>query len=314
MSFRRYSISLTIIFLLAVIITTAIRSQNTTQSSSQTQNTKDVDKSYAPIADFNAPEPTDPDKRAKRLKRAKRHNLRDLNLSSEEAARFALKERGQTSNPSASSNTENKQTSPPAFKSSKHEYRPPVIGGAVTDESAPEQPLPTHISDVVVIGEVSDAAAYLSEDKTAVFSEFTIQVNEVLKNSISYPVAPNDTVTALRPGGGVRFPSGKVEKRLVEGRGLPQPTNRYALFLKYDDLAQAYYIITGYELRGGRVFPLDSIPKYGTDKHPLALYAKYAEANEESFLEDVRQAVLNPPQQAPSGFPIIPSPPEGDAL
>jgi hypothetical protein len=53
----------------------------------------------------------------------------------------------------------------------------------VTEESSPEQALPTHISNAVVIGEVTDAKAYLSEDRTSVYSEFTIRVGEVLKKA-----------------------------------------------------------------------------------------------------------------------------------
>jgi len=114
-------------------------------------------------------------------------------------------------------------------------------------------------------------------------------------------------VTVLRPGGGVRFPSGKIREFLVAGRGLPRTGGRYAFFLKYDDLAQAYYIVTAYELLNGKVFPLDGIPQYGTAAHPFAAYGKYSSADEGAFLIDVRDAVIHPPLSAPSGFPISPT-------
>ena len=177
----------------------------------------------------------------------------------------------------------------------------------MTDESPSEQPLPTHISDAVVIGNVTDANAYLSEDKTAVYSEFTVQVWDVLKNSEASPLAVGTGVTVLRPGGGVRFPSGKVRKFLVAGRVLPRTGGRYTFFLKYDDLAQAYYIVTAYELLNGKVFPLDGIPQYGTAAHPFASYSKYANADEAAFLIDVREAIIHPSPPAPSGFPISPT-------
>jgi len=259
-----------------------------------------------PIADFNASEQTDPVERAKRQLRSKRHNLRDKGVVPENIAQFILREDKFSPRLPETGNKKSTTTQLPVSRNVRHDYNSPVIGGAVTDESPSEQPLPTHISDAVVIGNVTDAKAYLSEDKTAVYSEFTVQVWDVLKNSQASPLAVGTGVTVLRPGGGVRFPSGKVRKFLVAGRGLPHTGGRYAFFLKYDDLAQAYYIVTAYELLGGKVFPLDSIPQYGTAAHPFASYGKYANADEGAFLVEVRNAVIHPPPPAPSGFPISP--------
>lgn len=43
--------------------------------------------------------------------------------------------------------------------------------------------MPAAKSDLVVIGEVTDAQAYVSEGKDWVYSEFTIRVDDVLKNT-----------------------------------------------------------------------------------------------------------------------------------
>src|SRR6266404_8890020 len=47
------------------------------------------------------------------------------------------------------------------------------------DASMPS--LPVAQSDAVIIGEVTRAEAHLSNDKTGVYSEFTIQISQVLK-------------------------------------------------------------------------------------------------------------------------------------
>jgi hypothetical protein len=312
MSHRMYALTLVLVFFLTATATTVLRSRSAkVQSPNQPQQTTDVSQSDVPIADFNAPEPAAPSERIKRGIKNRRHNLRERNLAPEDKARFILRE---DDNSSPRTITTNKKASPrqqAGLNSKKSDYIPPVIAGEVTDESAPEQSLPIAISDAVIIGEVKDAKAFLSEDKTAVYSEFIIQVDEVLKGSSSGPMTIGSYVTALRPGGGVRFPSGKVRKFLVAGRTLPHRQGRYALFLKYDDLAQAFYIVTGYELRGGKVFPLDGIPKYGSDKHPFASYSKYLNADETTFLADLREAIIHPPPPSPSGYPIVPSGREG---
>jgi hypothetical protein len=265
-----------------------------------------TDKEFdVPVADFNAPEPTNLAERAARHLRSKRHNLRDKSVTPENRGQFILREDEFSPRLPQTGDKKSTTTQQPVRRDVKHDYDSPVIGGAVTDESPSEQPLPTQISDAVVVGNVTDAKAYLSEDKTAVYSEFTVHVWDVLKNSQVLPFEVGTSVTVLRPGGGVRFPSGKVRRFLVAGRGLPHTGGRYAFFLKYDDLAQAYYIVTAYELLGGKVFPLDGVPQYGTSTHPFASYRRYANADEGAFLVEVRSAVIQPPATT-SGFPISP--------
>ncbi|HVF51036.1 MAG TPA: hypothetical protein VNA19_13160 [Pyrinomonadaceae bacterium] len=312
MSLRRYTLLLVPIFLLTASVTTALRSQkNSTHPPASPPPVSEVSELDVPIADFNALEPADANERAKRRARGKRHNLRDKNLNPEDVARFALRENDNSPNPPIPSGKKRISTQQSAPHINNHDYSPPVVAGAITDHTPPETALPTHISDTVVIGAVTDANAYLSEDKTDVYSEFAVQVEEVLKSSKDAKVATGTEMAALRPGGGVRFPSGKVRKFLIDGRSLPRVGGRYALFLKYDDAAQAFYIVTGYELRNGKVFPLDGIPRYGSENHPFASYGKYINADEAAFLEDVRRAIVNPPQPAPGGYPIVPSNPGG---
>jgi hypothetical protein len=181
----------------------------------------------------------------------------------------------------------------------------------VTDEDPPEEALPTHISDAVIIGNVTSARAYVSEDKTGVYSEFTVRVSDVLKSPSARTLVAGTEVEALRPGGGVRFPSGQVRKFLIGGRGLPQIGGRYVFFLKYDNLAQAFYIVTGYRLSDGKVSPLDGLPKYASEHHQFASYGRYVNVDEAVFLEDVRRAVIDPPKPAPGGFPIVSTNPGG---
>src|SRR5712691_8965640 len=70
------------------------------------------------------------------------------------------------------------------------------------------KPIPVSASDAVIVGTISDAKAHLSEDKNSVYSEFTVTINEVLKNGTGSSLLPGESVILERKGGRVRYPSG----------------------------------------------------------------------------------------------------------
>jgi hypothetical protein len=146
--------------------------------------------------------------------------------------------------------------------------------------------IPVSQSDLVLIGEVIDAQAYLSEDKTGVYSEFKIRVGEVMKNDNTGSLYPGATITADRPGGGVRFPSGHVNKFKFSGQGMPYLNRQYLFFLKRSD--QTFSIITGYELRGERIFSLDGSNGTAGEKLP---FDEYNDTEAQPFLKAVREAI-----------------------
>jgi len=150
--------------------------------------------------------------------------------------------------------------------------------------------LPSTQSDAVVIGEVTDAQAHLSNDRTGVYSEFTVRVKEVLKNLNQVSLTPSEGVILEREGGAVRFPSGRVQRYRIVHQGMPLVGRQYVLFLKYDDQAQSFSILTGYELYRGRVIPLDSLDQF----------AVYKGTDENSFLNAVRHSIAYPSQVQPS--------------
>lgn len=148
--------------------------------------------------------------------------------------------------------------------------------------------LPVSESDLIIMGEVTDAQAYVLEDKTWVYSEFTIRVDEILKNTGNVMLTKGSSLVADRDGGRVRFPSGHITLQYIAGQGMPRAGGRYALFLTRDGREQSTHILTGYELRGGHVFPIDN-PAGG--QHPIA--TAYRGAEESAFLNDLRAAIAN---------------------
>lgn len=204
-------------------------------------------KNKFPVADYEAPEPTDPAQRAKRRKRSERHDGTVLGVK-----------RGINAPPGSGNES---------VLNNDWEVRVPR--------------LPAALSDVILVGQVRDANAYISADKNGVYSEFTVQVEEVLKDATASPLSPGNQVAAERQGGRVRYPSGRVEWFHINAQSMPTVNSRYVLFLKHID-SDSFSIITGYELRDGRVYALDS---------GASQFTFYDGSEELSFLQLVREAM-----------------------
>lgn len=214
-----------------------------------------VDDEQWPVADFAAPEPADPEKRRKRRARGARHDNEDR-----------VREPGDE----------------PGVL-----YRTLIINHWEAGLPA----LPAKESDAVLIGEVAEAQAFLSNDKSGVYSEFDIRVGEVLKNDSTSPVRDGRLITVERLGGRVKFPSNRVLPVLVHGQGMPRVGRRYLFFLKRLDTEGEYRLLTGYELRGGRVSPIDGVkPAAGSSPWKFDKYEGWEEA---AFLKAVQEALTN---------------------
>ena len=215
-------------------------------NSSQNQHRAIEDDEQLPITNSETPEPTDPVARANRRNRSNRYNR---------GPRVAGPPR----------------TLGPELRDTVGNYHWP----------AGFPSLPVSESDVVVVGEVSDAQAYLSGDGRSVYSEFSIRVDEVIKNDSQNTLVAGSLITAHREGGRVRFPSGHVSRFYISGLGMPRAGRRYVFFLTCDE--QDYRILTGYELRANRVIPLDNSGVVNFNEH--------RNADEESFLNSVHGGI-----------------------
>lgn len=145
--------------------------------------------------------------------------------------------------------------------------------------------LPVAQSDAVVIGNIIDAKAYLTTDKNTVYSEFSLHIIKVLKNDTQMLLSPDGSITVERPGGRVRYSSGHISRFSIAGLGMPRPGRQYVLFLTRNAEEESYHIVTGYELRDGRVFPLDRTTSSDTD------FDAYINMDEAAFLEKLDAAI-----------------------
>ncbi len=230
------------------------------QSSSSSKVQRLPDLEQWPVADFDESLPTEPAKRAKRQARNKKYDKSEWPILANDVADSTV--RLHRVNPNL-----------PAF--------------------------PVQESRVVLIGQIASAAAYLSNDKTGVYSEFTVIVEEVLKNHLAEQLLAGSSIAVIREGGRIRFPSGRMHWYGIDGQNMPRISGRYVLFLS-GETEETLTILTGYELATSKIMPLDDL------NNPN----KYRDADEVTFLKSLRASLTDPREalaHRPLGMGCLPS-------
>jgi hypothetical protein len=237
---------------LGVLVVSTLRSQSQdaapgTQQRNKVLEAENVDTSKFPIVDFSAAPPVDSKERVKRQAKGKKYNSKYTPPIEQERDRIV----------------------------------------ATTDWEVGLPAFPIEKSVVVVVGTIVKAKAHFSENRTNVYSEFEVQIEEVLKNDGNFTAGSSAIVE--RAGGRVRFPSGKMMVSAVSQQQMPQVGIQYLLFLTHDGplggIHEDYFILTGYELRGNSVYPLDKL----IPGHPITAYNGVEKS---SFFRDL-DAALN---------------------
>jgi hypothetical protein len=214
----------------------------------QTQKDVGGDAAYQnswPLTSYAVPKLTDPDKRARREARGKKYIKSTFRVHPDD----------------------------PAENTTKVDALDPTLPS-----------LPVMQSNTVVLGEVLAANAYLSNDQSGVYSEFNIRIEDVLKNADLEPLTNGCLIDVEREGGRVKFSSGHIHWYSVDKENMPLVGRRYIFFLTRGDQEEAFHILTAYELRGNKVFPLDELPQFKSQ----------AGKNETDFVNALR-TLLNTP-------------------
>jgi len=199
-------------------------------------------RSKFPIANYDEPEPTDQGKRAARKEKQKRYD-----------GPITVARKPHPSDAEVSS----------------------------IYEGPPLPALPTSNSNVIVLGTVQSGEAHLSDNKKNIYSEFTVQFDDILKADVSLP--PNNLITVDREGGIVAYPNGQQILYRNSQENMPSVGKRYVFFLKY--LNQDFRILTAYELDKDKVVPLDDFDQF----------KEFANQDTTTFLNQIR-AILSKPQ------------------
>jgi hypothetical protein len=143
--------------------------------------------------------------------------------------------------------------------------------------------IPMDETKLALVGRVLRTRAYLSVDRSNIYTEYTITPEEVLKADGTQVGDHQSEITIDRPGGILRLSSGKVVEcgPIICYLGYLRTGNRYVVFARASNGGKDLEMFKGYELRGGQVLRLDQ----AGDKLPSEI------SEEEAFLSAARRAV-----------------------
>ena len=168
----------------------------------------------------------------------------------------------------------------------------PNTANVLTEPIESISDIPADKSDLIVEGRVTDSAAFLSNDKGAVYSELKVHVSEVLKDTTSLKVSTGDSIVTERYGGRVKYPNGQIVRYGIVGQGSPAEGRNYVFFLSQAEQGN-YNILSAYELQGNKVQALDGA-RVNLGRGSWA-FDKHNDEDYQAFRKATEQAVKNPP-------------------
>lgn len=152
--------------------------------------------------------------------------------------------------------------------------------------------IPVATSDLIVEAVVSESHAFLSNDKTGIYSEFTLLISKPAKLTKALGVSLNDRVVAERFGGKIKYPSGQMTRWRIAREGIPIIGKRYLFFLAKVD-QDTYKILTAYEIQGDMVSPLDGSRTEPGGRQGASIFDKHNGENLDSFMAEIDTAINN---------------------
>lgn len=133
---------------------------------------------------------------------------------------------------------------------------PDLFGATTRIPGPPPDVVPVSDSNLIVLGKITSATAYLSADKGNVYTEYAVKIDEIFKDDTSKK-RPSSLITVDRAGGFVRYPNGHKMLYTVKGTDLPRVGDSYVLFLTRKDESPNYQILTAYEIQNENARAID---------------------------------------------------------
>jgi len=152
--------------------------------------------------------------------------------------------------------------------------------------------LPVATSDLIIEAVVSESHAFLSNDKTGIYSEFTLLVSKPPKLTVGTGLNINDRIVAERFGGKIKYPSGQIIRWANARQGTPLVGKRYIFFLSKVD-QDTYKLLTAYEIVGDKVSSLDGSRIEPGGRQGASIFDKHNGENLDSFMAEVDMAINN---------------------
>ena len=192
---------------------------------SQQETSKQRDLTKYPVVDFDAPaDPSNAAEREKKKEKDKRYEKRPFLI-----------------------------TAP----------QPDITGSTLYDnEPMPDSAFPFKQSKLVITGVILGSKAILSSTKSTVYSEYSVQIESILKQARP-ELQVGQLVGVDRLGGRVRYPNGAIIRYRNSWQDLPEANERYLFFLDIEnDKNPNYKLVTAYKLTEESVTALDHGAKF----------------------------------------------------
>ncbi|HKO35473.1 MAG TPA: hypothetical protein VJV21_03280 [Pyrinomonadaceae bacterium] len=130
----------------------------------------------------------------------------------------------------------------------------------------------TQRADLIIIGKVDAFDSFLTEESTFVFTDYTLSVEQIIKNDSKAPLEPSSSIVVTRPGGTVQL-NGRNIKASDESLAPLEKGRRYLLFLNSIPTTGAYKAFDSrgaFRINGARTAKLtkDQLPvelEHGAD-------------------------------------------------
>jgi hypothetical protein len=226
---------------LIVLLTMAI-SFGPSLTRSQPKNPKQQDLTKYPIVDFDEPEPSEALERERKKEKDKRYDRKSFLVQ---------------------------RPLPDYTRSALYDY-----------EAEPKFAFPFNQSKLVISGLITGSKAVVSSAKTSVYSEYTIQIENIFKQTGGPELQVGQTVIADRLGGRVRYPNGAVMLYRIDWQDLPETNGRYLFFLDCEEGKNPNYkIVTAYEFTEENVNALDA-----------GVFGKHNGRKQSDFIKLVKEA------------------------
>lgn len=115
--------------------------------------------------------------------------------------------------------------------------------------------IPVQESDAVVVATVDSIQPYFSNDHAHLYTEFSLRVNEQIKDTPGRAKV-GETVPIVIRGGRMRLADGKViEEQAAFTNFAIAVGSRYLLFLRYNSTGQFFTVTKSWELKNGGIIP-----------------------------------------------------------
>ena len=156
---------------------------------------------------------------------------------------------------------------------------------------SPFPQIPLKEGALAFVGSVTKVQPYLSLDRTHIYTENTIQIEELFKSPEGFRLPSDRTLIVDQFGGTMRLLSGPViyDGSRIDFMGQTYVGGRYVFFLLRVHEGRDLGIVKAYELRDGKVFKLTEDGTPGKTLLSRTRNKADSLSDEQEFLHDVRQ-------------------------